>query len=467
MSLSQTEFETLLQQLQGEQTESSIIDGKQELHLATEGDRAYFVRHIAALANNVEPSYLIIGVENRTWNAIGIPPTSQLSDPDATQHQMNQVLRTRLDPSVMVRYRTYQVSGVTLGLVCIDGKSAPYVVAIEDQQYGGIRTRGADEYIYRGAVYIRHGANSIIANRQSQTIEIMQKAQDQAARQEEPDEFLVSNNYLNIDSEAFAKHELSETLAEVQKKPGPKWVNDYIPAQSWVSFVFLPLGGRCAIDTVSLKDTLQPDRRIGRNGQWFHGLPQPVTLMFFEARGTPRQFIAKWLPERKETNDMATHIYRVLPSGQIEFACTYPLFYERDGVRLFSFVNLIGHLWQLIYLSKAIYVDASCVDEIALLVNLIGTRDTYLADYAKSNRGGWLPFFDPMSSKLDHQQCQERNIQINKHINLYHTTDDEIEALIRAVAQELGAYYAQDQPRCFDYHTQEFPVRDYIERNRW
>ena len=124
-------------------------------------------------------------------------------------------------------------------------------------------------------------------------------------------------------------------------------------------------------------------------------------------------------------------------------------------------------MWQFIYLSKALYFDAGYVDEIAVLVNIVGSRDTYLGDYAKSNRGGWMPLFEPTPSIFDHQQSQERNIQIHKHINLHQATDDEIENLVRVVAQELGAYYAQERPRCFDYHTQEFPVRDYLASNQW
>ena len=164
---------------------------------------------------------------------------------------------------------------------------------------------------------------------------------------------------------------------------------------------------------------------------------------------------------------MATHFYRVLPSGHIEFACTYPLFYEREDIRFFSFVNLIGHFWQLLYLSKAIYADAGCADEISILVNLIGTENSILADFAKSKSGGWLSPFDPMSFGLDNEHCRDRNIQIKRNISLEQATDDEIESFVRNIAQELAAYYAQDQARCFDFHTQEFPVRDYMERNRW
>jgi predicted HTH transcriptional regulator len=134
MSLSQPEFEALLGRLREHQTESPKAEGKVNLSLVTEGDRAYFLRHIAALANNVQPSYLIIGVENKTWNPIGLAKDSPLREPDATQQRMNQILGKRLDPTLTVRYRTYEADGVVYGLVSIDGSRAPYIVAIQSSR---------------------------------------------------------------------------------------------------------------------------------------------------------------------------------------------------------------------------------------------------------------------------------------------------------------------------------------------
>jgi hypothetical protein len=45
------------------------------------------------------------------------------------------------------------------------------------------------------------------------------------------------------------------------------------------------------------------------------------------------------------------------------------------------------------------------------------------------------------------------------------TTNEQIETIIRDIATELGAYYGQDQPRCFHPRTSEFPVREYMQKN--
>lgn len=37
--------------------------------------------------------------------------------------------------------------------------------------------------------------------------------------------------------------------------------------------------------------------------------------------------------------------------------------------------------------------------------------------------------------------------------------------MIREIAADLGAYYGQERPRCFDCRTGKFPSRDYVRDN--
>ncbi len=463
MSLSREEFEALLQRLREEQTERSDVDGKADLPLEKKGDHAFFIRHVAALANNVEPSYLIIGVEDKTWKSIGLPGDSSLRDADQTQTRMNQILRNRLDPEISVRYRTYNTSGVVLGLVTVEGTRAPYIIAIKDQQYGGERTKGEPEYIYRGVIYVRHGANSIIANRQSEVLDIINRAQPAVAQ---PDEFLEANNYLDPESEDFGHHKLSERLVEEHSKTGT-WGTESVAARSWVSFVFCPVDSGCEIDTVSLRAKLKPDQRIGRGSEWYRIVPRPFNEMFYSPqKATPREFLGTWQPRRSQDAEEISHFIRILPSGPIEVGCTYPPFCQRDDVRFFGFVALIGYLWQMVYLSKAIYLDAGFHGETAVLVNLIVTKGTRLADFAD----GWVsPFNDEevwlstlSSRKLKQEICSDPNIQIKQELPLADASDDEVEAMIREIARDIGAYYGQEPPRCFDCRTGAFPSTKYM-----
>ena len=460
MILTQVRFEALLQDLRAQQTESPTIDGKAGLSLETEGDRAYFIQHVAALANNVEPSHLIIGVEDRTWNPIGLPENSPLRNHDQTQHRMNQILANRLDPNLSVRYRTYEVSEVVYGLVAIEGTRAPYIIAIEDQRYGGDRTQAAPSHIYRGAIYVRRGANSVIANRQSEVLEIVNKAQQKAIDNAQPDKFLTEHNYLNTESENFGHHSLSDRLVEAHRKetaPGA----EFLSAQSWVSFVFCPIDSGCGINPSALRDKLKPpDQCIWSGDEWYHWVPKPFIDMFYSARSTPKEFVGRWSPLRQNAEEI-THFIHIRPSGHIEIGCTDCLFFQRDGVRCFAFVSLIGYLWQMVYLSRAIYHDAGYYGETAVLLNLVGTKGTRLADFAGGRRGKWGSPFSSMYSHSEQDVCQYLNIQIERGLLLTESLDDEIENMIREIAGELGNYYGQDRPRCFDFCTNEFPHEDY------
>lgn len=350
-----------------------------------------------------------------------------------------------------------------LGLVAVEGTRAPYIIAIEDQQYGGDRTRGEPSYVYRGAIYVRRGANSVIANRQSEVLEIVNKAQQAATDNGQPDEFLTTHNYLDVKSEDFGRHVLSNRLVEEGPKadaPGA----EYVPAQSWVSFVFHLFDSGCEIKTAALKEKLRPDQRIGREGKWYHGVPRSFIDMFCNPRATPRKFLGTWQPRDSQNAGEISHFIRIQPSGHIEIGCTYPLFYQRDGIRFFGFVALIGYLWQMIYLSRAIYRDADFYGETAILVNLIGTKGTRLAYFAP----GWPSPFSPaywlILTSPEQEICHDPNIQIERRLLLAAASDEEIEAMIREIARDIGAYYGQDRPRCFDCQTDEFPHRDYTQR---
>ena len=460
---SQTDLEEMLIRLRQRQTESPTLDGKADLSLDTEGDRAFFIRHIAALANNVEASYLIIGIEDRTWIPVGLPTSSPLLNPDQTQQRMNQILANKLDPNLFIRYTTYQLGSSVLGVVGVQGSRAPYVIAINDVNYGGNRTRGEPDYIYRGAMYIRQGSSSITSNRKSDILAILDKAKSNETVPDEANGLLLTNNYLDVDSDTFGRHALSNRLVEAAKKSGSNYEIDYEPAKSWVSFVFYPLDRTCQLNTVTLKANLEPDKRIGRGGEWFRMLPRHFGDMFWRAKTTPREYVATFAS--KNTEDAITDYFRVLPSGYIEFATTYPLFFDRDGFRFYSFVAIIGYFWQIFYLNKAIYQDSNYNGEVALLLNLIGSHGTILGDFAQGHNGGWLSPFDPMCQPAQQEKSRDSNIQIKRSLSLAMATDNEIETMIRGIARELGEYYGQDRPRCFDCNTNEFPVRDYLEHH--
>jgi hypothetical protein len=178
MQLSKKKTEKLLKRIRRSQGEHPSIEVKEALNLKSNGDRATFIRHITALANTDFEGYLLIGIENKTWKLKGIPIDSPLRDSDRTQQQMNQILRSKTDPPLNVCYCTVCIEETVIGLVGVGGKNPPYVIAIGHPRYGGEKSRGGSSYIKKGVIYVRHGANSVIADRQSKIIEVVERKRD-------------------------------------------------------------------------------------------------------------------------------------------------------------------------------------------------------------------------------------------------------------------------------------------------
>lgn len=466
MPPTQSEFEDLLRNLRAAQTESPTVEGKLDLPLGTEGDRAFFIRHVAALANNVEPSYLIIGVENGTWKPIGLTVDSPLRNADSTQQRMNQALRNRLDPPLSIRYTTFEADGVIYGLTCVEGTRAPYVVAIDDSAYGGNRTKGEPHHIHRGVIYVRDGADSVAANRQSEILGIAEKARQIVQEQAQPDPFLETWNYVDVGSPAFGRHDLSERLVELPPPIPTEPLGGQAPAtaRSWISFVFVPIGSQCTIDPPSLKQKLKPEQRIGRGLEWFQNIPECMHVMLRKARATPKQYSASLTAPTAVEDSSIIQFFRVCATGHIEFGATYPLFFENNGARLYLFVRLVGYFWQMTYLARAIYNDAGCRADIRVLANLVGTKDTVLAEYTE----GWLPAFHPFRSPFEELvPATDPNIQVSRTVSLVDASPERIEQLVREVATDIGQYYGQDTPRCFERQTGAFPVQQYLRACGW
>jgi hypothetical protein len=177
----QTQLQRILRDLRRAKSELAHLDCKETLHLKEAGESAQFIRNIAGLANTGRQAYLLIGIENKSWRVTGIGSGSPLLDCEATQQQMNQILASRIDPPLSVGYRTYPLEGAVVGLVSVVGKKPPYIVAISDDKFGGRKTSGREVFVRRGEVYVRVRTDTLIANRQSQLIELMERQRDLVA----------------------------------------------------------------------------------------------------------------------------------------------------------------------------------------------------------------------------------------------------------------------------------------------
>lgn len=278
--------------------------------------------------------------------------------------------------------------------------------------------------------------------------------------------FLSKNGYSDTGSLEFGRNTLSQGLVELVKNKAD-FNEKYVPATGWISILYYPFNGECRLNPNLILQKLQPDVRIGRDGSWFHGLPRPVIDMLFNATANPKGILGKWTGHRGQDQNQYLQAINILPSGIMHFVGTYPLFYQNGSIRFFSFVSIIGYLWQLTYMTKAIYREIGCRTTIRILMNFMGAKDTILGDLFRrpdENLSGDLEW-----RKInDHKGInQEPNIQISKDIRLPDSSDEEIETLVRDFAGEIGLYFNQMKPQCFEPNTQEFPIQQYKQSNNW
>jgi hypothetical protein len=127
--------------------EWNTVDAKQDLILQEVGDKAEFAKDIIAMANNGEPSYLIIGLEDETFT-----PTGVLSH-RYKKNDLNQILSDKIDPPLVVDYQEFTIDGNECAVVEVFGHNPPYIVARDLVHNKKDRKRVR---IHKGTIYVRH-----------------------------------------------------------------------------------------------------------------------------------------------------------------------------------------------------------------------------------------------------------------------------------------------------------------------
>jgi Putative DNA-binding domain len=138
----------IIESLQKIGRESRNIDAKQELVLRELGEKAEFVKDIVAMANNAEPSFIVIGLKDGTFTPIGKIVQSY------SQNDINQILSDKIDPPVVVDYREVEIDGSEYGFIEVHGVNPPYIVA-RDVVHGSTDRKKAR--VYKGTMFVRHG----------------------------------------------------------------------------------------------------------------------------------------------------------------------------------------------------------------------------------------------------------------------------------------------------------------------
>lgn len=124
--------------------ESIKLDFKLKVDISTESGKKELAKDICAIANGRGGrGYLILGVEDKTKNLIGVNP-KQLKE-----EQVQQIISSRCDPPIPITLDYFNVDKKTIGIITIyDGNQKPYQIR------------------ENGAFYIRRGSTTDIMRKE-------------------------------------------------------------------------------------------------------------------------------------------------------------------------------------------------------------------------------------------------------------------------------------------------------------
>jgi len=124
-------------------SEGPKLDFKEKLNLETDGEKKEFVKDVLAIANSKGGrGYIIFGVEDKTKKVVGI-------DIDISEEKIQQIISSRSDPPVPIKFETINFSGRNIGILTI------YKSMLRPHQM-----------IQNGVFYIRRGSTTDIAKRE-------------------------------------------------------------------------------------------------------------------------------------------------------------------------------------------------------------------------------------------------------------------------------------------------------------
>ncbi len=268
--------------------------------------------------------------------------------------------------------------------------------------------------------------------------------------------------YSDPTSPNFGRNQWTEKLGETHT--GNTY--EYSKAFSWVSFIIEPtMSQRIEIDIAEQASILPtPDPN---NAQPHHQLTLP--------RRAITTLDSVILYGQSHQSDFWSRYFRLDKTGNIEYVISDKLIFlsmqdrrTLQAYRCFSFVDLIGTLWQFIFVAKHLLHKQGYDGSVRLLVNLVGTRETILYNFSEElgkDGNKWAPMLGshPFGPNPENLQCHDLNLQIPQSFTLSKLNEPEDFQIIKHVAQQLSlAYNHQSLPRCFNYMTDVFPWGQYF-----
>jgi Caspase domain len=276
--------------------------------------------------------------------------------------------------------------------------------------------------------------------------------------------FAERNNYYDVEKDSFGRNEWSDRLGERRKEKCMR-------AFGWLSLVVEPVSNEpIVLDIAALTKSLR--------NQIFGDVERQQTFHFPGEAMTTAKSLILYDPayaSDDSAGDCWERYVRVDRSGAIEYCefervARFVSLQEGDTkpYQVFFYVQLIGTIWVFLHAVKEILGSAGYSAGPKYSVNLIGTKDAILADFAhtvgKENKK-WAQPFEPGffgDLNLSKLRCSDANLQLLFRVVLGSLSDSDLTKIICDCADQLGlAFNHQSQPRCFTFGTQDFPWREY------
>lgn len=284
--------------------------------------------------------------------------------------------------------------------------------------------------------------------------------------------FLQKAGYNDPDAADFGQNEWSAKLGSYEWNSG-KTVRS--SAFGWLALVVEPVSDEpLTLDLPALAKTL-PSKRIQRSSD-------DDAFAFPTQALTTAKSLVLFEPEQGRGDADAEcwkRFMRIERRGAIEF-CDYgrvarPVKLRDDDKTVypvFLYVQLIGTIWTFLYAAKHILDAAGYTSGVRYTVNVVGTKNSLLADFAHTpglEGKKWADPFDPgysgFGDQLSRLRCRDVNLQFPFKLVIGSITDSEIQKIVCDCADQFGlAYNHQSKPRCFSFATNEFPWRQYRSR---
>jgi hypothetical protein len=273
-----------------------------------------------------------------------------------------------------------------------------------------------------------------------------------------PATFVEATGYAAPASPQFGRNQFSDRLGSVDRANGLQEVKAF----SWLAVVVEPVADAALAINIAAEAKRLSELSAQGAEPFERFLPprEPMTtidsVVLFDKLRYGSDYWARYL--------------RIEKAGNIEFCDSLYSFFSHRDTRAFRYVQVVGLVWQFLFFAKRILAERRYERGARVLVNLVGTRDTILADFADAPGQGGQRWREPgrpdpldVGGSLLELKCPDPNLQMNYRLVLGELDEAASRQVIDDVAKQLAlAYNHQSEPRCFNYGTDVFPWNSFF-----